>query len=188
MDIDTKEELQYLSFQMMLNITEKLQIENSHYLDQKNGYTDSNYYDKESMLNELIRIDKEGYAISLEFNEFLLKNGQRFNKFMEGPDAVNIATENLLHKYGLQYPISWYIEYEDKDGLHFGYNKSDKINIDHKSYLNQVETLFINGKISETEKQRLITAGEYYKEHHKLLSKYFNGEQLEKTTEKGHTR
>ena len=173
---------------MFLNEVRKLQIENSYYYDQKEGNRGSIYSDKEGLEWGLLKIEKESYDHSLEFNEILFKNGKTHNNFDDGPDVANIAAENLLYKYGLQYPISWYVEYEDSDGLHFGYNYSDKIDIDHKGYIYEVESLFSSGKISELEKERLLAAGEYYRSHHKLLSKYFNGEELEVNEEKGHTR
>ena len=141
---ELQEQLKELSFQMMLNEMSKLQIENGRYFDKRNSKNYSFYSDtssKEEAENRLLIADKKGFALSLAFNELLLKNGYKHNNYENGPDAVNIWSENMLNKYGLNYPLSWYIEYEDRDGLHYGYYKSDKINKNHEVFLQKVEGL-----------------------------------------------
>jgi len=167
------EQLKNLSFQMMLNETMKMQIENSRSYAMMTGNDASLYSSKEGYHYGLMKTDKVGYELSLQFNELLFKNGRTYNSFENGPDAVNISAENLLYKYDLRYPISWYVEYEDRDGLHFGYYDEQIVDENHVKYLIQVENLLKNGKIDNFTKERLVAAGEYYCNHHKLLSKYF---------------
>lgn len=174
---ETKSQLKELSFQMMLNETTKMGIENSRSFSIETGNGASIYSTKEGAHRGLVQADKKGYELSLVFNELLLQNGKKHNAFDNGPDAANIAAENLLYKYGLRYPISWYIDYEDWDGLHFGYHYSDRIDKDHAIFLAKIERLGVNEDI----KERLRLAAEYYSRHHKLLSKYHNGEVLEES-------
>lgn len=176
-----KEELKELSFQMMLNETEKMLIENERNFSIMTGNQASLHSSAENYHRGLIRADKKGYELSLAFNELLLQNRKRHNAFKDGPDAVNIAAENLLYKYGLKYPISWYVEYEDRNGLHFGYHYSNQIDKNHEKYLTQVNHLLQTGKIDQYTSERLILAGEYYANHHKLLSKYYNREVIEES-------
>ena len=101
------------------------------------------------------------------------------NAFLDGPDAAYIAGENLLYKYGLKYPISWHNDYHEKDGgIHFRYDYSEEIEENHHKYLLAVAKLFKSNKIDQITYQRLVLAGEYYKEHRKLLSKYNNQEKI----------
>ena len=179
-----KEELKELSFQMMLNEMQKLQIENSNSYSIMNRNTASVYSDEENKERGLLEADKKGFELSLAFNELLLKNGKNHNKFSDGPDAVDIWATNFLYKYGLEYPISWYIEYEDSNGLHFGYYKSDIIDKNHDAFLAKVEKI----KTSVFEKKRIFAISKYYKERRKLLSKYHNMEAFEEEETKGHTR
>ena len=176
-----KEQLKELSFQMMLNETRKTQIENSRAFSQMTGNTASIYSSTEGYHYGLMQADRKGYELSLAFNELLLQNGLNHNAFNDGPDATNIAAENLLYKYGLRYPISWYVAYQDRDGLHFGYHYADTIDKNHTQYLAKVEELLKTRKIDQNTSERLILAGEYYAQHHKLLSKYHNGEVLEES-------
>ncbi len=183
---ELKEQLKELSFRMMLNEMSKLQIENSRSFDKQNGKQYSYYSDKDSQTrteNSLLLADKKGFALSLSFNELLLKNGYGHNNYENGPDAVDIWSENLLYKYDLKYPISWYVEHEDSDGLHFGYYASDKINQNHESFLQKVEGL----EISDFEKKRLIGVSEYYRARRLLLSKYHNNEKIDEES-KGYTK
>ena len=183
---ELKEQLKELSFRMMLNEMSKLQIENSRSFDKQNGKQYSYYSDKDSQTkteNSLLLADKKGFALSLSFNELLLKNGYGHNSYENGPDAVDIWSENFLYKYDLKYPISWYVDHEDQDGLHFGYDTSDKINKNHESFLQTVEEL----EISDFEKKRLIGVSEYYRAKRLLLSKYHNHENIDEET-KGHTK
>ena len=179
--MELNEQLKELSFQMMLNEMAKMQIENSHHFDRANGITTHNYSTQQGYHYGIMQADKKGYELSLAFNELLFQNGQKYNVFNNGPDAVNISAENLLYKYGLSYPISWYVASQDRDGLHFGYYDSKRIDDNHLGFLNQVNELLASGKIDKNTSERLIAAGEYYSNHHKLLSKYFNHEDLEKS-------
>ena len=179
--MDLKEQLKELSFQMMLNEMRKMQIENSRSFSKETGNTASNYSTEEGCHYGLMEADKKGYTLSLQFNELLLQNGRKFNAFNDGPDAVNISAENLLYRYGLHYPISWYVASQDSEGLHFGYYNSEVIDRNHGTYLAKVEKLLQEGKINKNVSERLILAGEYYSNHHKLLSKYYNHEDLEQT-------
>lgn len=179
--MELKEQLKELSFQMMLIETRKMQMENERSFEKKENFKYPTYQSEEYYCRSLMRVDKEGYELSLQFNELLLQNGKNHNAFVDGPDATKIYAENLLYKYNLHYPLSWYVEYEDKDGLHFGYHYSDTINKNHEVYLAQVEKLYNEGKINRYIKERLVLAGEYYCNHRKLLSKYHNGEVLEES-------
>lgn len=176
-----KEELKELSFQMMLNEMNKLNIENSRSFSKMTGNTASIYSSEDGYYRGIINADKRGYELSLQFNELLLQNGQKFNPFNDGPDAVNISAENLLYKYDLSYPISWYVTHQDRDGLHFGYNYSEQIDKDHEQFLSKIEMLLQTKKIDKYTSERLTLAAEYYAKHHKLLSKYYNGEVLEES-------
>ena len=167
--MDLKNELKDLSFQMMLNETRKMQIENGYYLDKRiNRYGNS----KDTLYNRLINCDRDGYMLSLQFNELLLQNGYKFNAFVDGPDVVNISAENLLNKFGLSYPITWYVVSEDRDGLHFGYDSLETIESKHNEFLLQVEELFKMGKIDKLEKERILVCSEYYKSCRCLLVQY----------------
>ena len=176
--MNLKEQLKELSFQMMLVETRKMQIENSHSFSIKTGNTASPYSTEEGYHQGILAEDKKGYELSLAFNELLLQNGMRYNDYVDGPDAVNIAAENLLYKYGIAYPISWYVDYETSERLHFGYHDSATIDINHEKYLTDIKQLFLERKINKQTFERLVHAGEYYKQHHKLLSKYNNKENL----------
>ena len=65
--------------------------------------------------------------------------------------------------------------------MHYGYNYSQQIKKDHEQFLAKIEMLLQTNKIDKHTSERLILAGEYYANHHKLLSKYFNGEVLEES-------
>ena len=93
-----EEKLKELSFQMMLNEMQKLQIENSNSYSVINNNTASIYSDKENKEKGLLEADKKGFELSLAFNELLLQNGKSHNKFSNGPDAVDIWTTNFLYK------------------------------------------------------------------------------------------
>lgn len=167
--MDLREELKNLSFQMMLNETKKMQIENGYYFDKKiNRYGNS----KKVLYDRLINCDRDGYKLSLQFNELLLQNGYKFNAFDSGPDSVNISAENLLNKFGLAYPITWYVVSEDRNGLHFGYDSLNTIENKHNEFLSQVEKLFENGKLDKYEKERILVCAEYYKGCRCLLEQY----------------
>ncbi len=87
------EELKELSFQMMLNETNKLQIENNCHLEVVNAHKYSHYTAQERIEKkekDLLLADKEGFALSLAFDELLLSNGYKFNAFKSGPNAVKI--------------------------------------------------------------------------------------------------
>ena len=167
--MDLSDKLKELSFQMMLNETRKMQIENSYYFDKK---INRHGISKNVLYSRLINCDREGYKLSLQFNELLLQNGYKFNSFIEGPDAVNISSENLLNKFELVYPITWYVVIEDRNGLHFGYDSLDIIENKHNEFLSQVEKLFENGKIDNFERDRIIVCAEYYKSCRCLLQQY----------------
>lgn len=179
--MNLNEQLKELSFQMMLNEMRKMQIENSRSFAKETGNTASIYSSDEGCHRGLMEADRKGYELSLKFNELLLQNSKKHNNFDSGPDAANISAENLLHKYGLNYPISWYVEYEDRDGLHFGYYKSDTIDRKHDEYLRKVENLLRDGKINNNTRERLIVAGEYYRSHRYLLSQYHNHEEIKES-------
>lgn len=179
--MNLKEQLKELSFQMMLVEMQKLQIENSRFFSLQTGNTASIHSSEEGCHHGLMQEDKKGYELSLVFNELLLQNGMEYNAFQDGPDAINISTENLLYKHGLKYPISWFVEYQDHNGLHFGYHNSDTIDKNHEQYLKQVEQLLLERKIDKNTHERLILAGEYYQQQRKLLSKYHNKEVLKES-------
>lgn len=169
--MDLREELKDLSFQMMLNEAKKMQIENDyHYNNRINRYGNS----KKVLYDRLINCDKDGYKLSLQFNELLLQNGYKFNAFTSGPDVVNISAENLLNKFGLLYPITWYVVSEDRQGLHFGYDSLKTIEKKHNEFLLQVEELFKMNKIDKYERERIIVCAEYYKGCRCLLEQYQN--------------
>lgn len=193
---EKNEQLTTLSFEMMKNEMRKLQVESNALFNIKriqenmeNGILTHGISisptvkeEEEKYHKAIISLDKEGYSLSLTYNNLILQNGSKFYSFNNGPDAANIAAENLLAKHGLSYPISWYIERTTNLGIEYGYYKSDVIDYNHSKYLKQVE----ESKFDSFTKDRLIAAGEYYREHHKLLSKYFNGENLEDS--KGQSR
>ena len=181
------EELKELSFQMMLNETNKLQIENNCHLEVVNAHKYSHYTAQERIETkekDLLLADKEGFALSLAFDELLLSNGYKFNAFKSGPNAVKIWAENFLNKYELSYPLSWEFAYEDDNGLHYRYHKLDEIEDNHQKFLTQVDKL----NITEYEKKRILAVANYYKQTRKLLTKYINDENLNEEAEKGHTR
>ena len=105
-----EEKLKELSYQMMLNEMGKLQIENAYSYSILKNNSASIYSNKSTVERSLLLADEKGFELSLAFNELLRQNGQKHNDFDKGPDAVNIWCENFLYKYGLSYPISWYIE------------------------------------------------------------------------------
>ena len=177
------EELKELSFQMMVNQTEKKQIENSKYYYIKTGNKSLFFKSEEDYQNRILNADKKGYELSLKFNELLLKNGKTFNSFTDNPDAANIEAENLLYTYGLHYPISWYIKSEDKNGLHYGYDFSDTIDKKHNIFLKEIIDTIYKQNLDNFTYKRLILAAEYYSNHRKLLSKYHNNEIIEKNKE-----
>ena len=188
---EKNEQLTELSFEMMKIEMRKLQTENNYFYNIQNiqanrkfGYTIKE--EEERYHQSIISLDKEGYSLSLAYNDLILQNGSKFYAFNNGPDATKIASDNLLAKNGLSYPISWYIISTTNLGIEYGYYKSDVIDYNHEQYLKQVEQLKNEGKVDEFMQQRLVLAGEYNKEHHKLLSKYFNGEDLE--VSKGQSR
>lgn len=180
--MDLKEQLKELSFQMMLVEARKLDTENSRFFSLATGNQASPFSSKDGCHYGLIQEDKKGYELSLQYNELLLQNGMKHNSFNDGPDATKISTENLLYKYGLKYPISWFVKSEDHNGLHFGYYTSEIIDANHAQYINEVEQLLANEKIDVHTYERLTLAGEYFQQHRKLLSKYHNNEQLEETS------
>lgn len=185
--MNLKEQLKELSFQMMLNETQKMLIENNWSYAFIPGNSPSSEATKstvKSCQHQLLQADKKGYELSLQFNELLLQNGKTYNSFIDGPDAANIAAENLLYKYGLHYPISWYIKSQDKDGIHFAYEYSDTIDKKHNEFLIKIKNIALEESISDFEFERLNLAAEYYANHHKLLSIYHNNETLKENKKK----
>ncbi len=172
MNEEVKGQLRELSYQMMINEVYKQQIENSYAFNSKQGFKYTSYSTQEQTNAALLEADKKGFALSLTYNELLFENGQRHNKFGDGPDAVNIWAENYLNKFKLRYPISWYTKSEDRDGLHFGYYNYDTIEDLHNKFLREVE----EKDLTEFEKQRVLGIATYYKEHRKLITKYFGDE------------
>jgi len=178
-----KEKLKELSFQMMLNETAKQNAENFRSMDLRTGKQLTPESNAKKYYQSLLLKDQKGYELSLAFNELLLQNGMIHNDFLEGPDAAYIAGENMLYKYGLKYPISWHNNYHDRDGnIHFSYDYSDVIEENHHKYLLAVGKLLKDNKIDEITYERLLLAGEYYKEHRKLLSKYNNDEKIKRSS------
>ena len=184
MNEETKKELKELSYKMMENEISKMQIKNTNSFSHMTGNKASNHSDDDICNRDILECDKMGYEISLKFNEILLKNGQDFNAWIDGPDAAEIAAEHLLYEYGLKYPISWYVEYEDNDGLHYGYYKSDVINRNHREFLQKLDNLPFKSNI----KKRLLAAAEYYRSRRLLLSKYHNNEKFEEGYQPKHLK
>ena len=174
--MNLREQLKELSFQMMLNETQKKIIENSRYYSLKNNNRASIYSSQQNYQNALLEADTKGYELSLQFNELLLQNDKTYNIFNDEPDAANIEAENLLYTYGLQYPISWYIKSEDHNGLHYGYEYSDTIDKKHILFLKEIIDIVTQRKLDQFTYQRLILAAEYFANLHKLLSVYHNNE------------
>jgi len=166
------EQLKELSFQMMLNEMQKLQIENSYLWNKKNNTTTLPNSTKEQYHRSIIQADKKGYELSLQFNQLLLENGYGHNAFKDGPDATQISTENLLARHGLEYPITWYVQSEDRDGLHFGYDSKETIDRKHEEYLKNVEAKFEKGNIDKETRERIIIASEYYRSQRYLKTQY----------------
>ncbi len=177
MNDEIKAQLRELSFQMMINESAKLMTENHHAFNMRHRseFPMAFINEQQYFESDLLREDKKGFELSLAYNELLFKNGETHGATSNGPDAVNIWAENYLNKFNLSYPISWYVEYEDREGLHFGYNKSAKIDQDHEDFLRQVE----QKDLTDFEKKRIAGIADYYKAHHKLLSRYKNFENLE---------
>ena len=185
--MDLKEQLKELSFQMMLNETQKKLIENNWSYTMTPGNSKSFDATKSTIKTcqeQILQADKKGYELSLQFNELLLQNGKTYNSFVDGPDAANIAAENLLYDYGLHYPISWYIKSQDKDGLHFAYEYSDTIDKKHNEFLLKIKNIALEESISDFEYKRLTLAAEYYANHRKLLSIYHNNEMIKEKKKK----
>lgn len=176
--MDLESRLKELSFEMMKVEMRKLDIENTYLFSQATNNSASPYATKQGYDYYMKEEDKKGYALSLQFNDLLLSNGKRYNDFEKGPDAVHISAEHLLYSYGLKYPISWFLTSEDKDGLHYGYDTSDKIDENHAKYIREVEQKLKEKQIDESTCDRLILAGEYYAALHKLLSQYYNNEDI----------
>ena len=180
------DDLKELSFQMMLNETSKLQIENGISFSARMAKENPNFSPRseESEKARLAMADKKGFELSLAFNELLLSNGYKLNAFANGPDSVEIWAENFLNKYGLAYPLSWDIDYQDQFGLHYKYDKADKIEANHQKFMEKVQAL----EISEEERKRIVNIANYYRERRRLLTKYINGEVLDDEEKKEHTR
>ena len=184
MNEETKKELKELSYKMMENEIRKMQIKNNNSFSHMTGNKASNHSDDDICNRDILECDKIGYELSLKFNEILLKNGQNFNAWVDGPDATEIAAEHLLYEYGLKYPISWYVAYEDREGLHFGYYKSDVIDRNHREFLQKLDELSVNSFI----KKRILAAAEYYRSRRLLSSKYHNKEELEEKYQPKHLK
>ena len=182
--MNLREQLIELSIQMMLNETNKKMIENNRYNSLKNKNTSLIYLSTQDYHNTLLEADKKGYELSLQFNELLLQNDKTHNVFNDGPDAANIEAENLLYKYGLEYPISWYIKNKDHNGIHYGYEYSKTINKKHNLFLKEIIDIVTQKKLDQFTYQRLILAAEYFANLHKLLSVYHNNEVIKNTKRK----
>lgn len=177
--MDLIEQLKELSYQMMLNENYKIQIENNRYhsLIKNNPST---YIIKDGYQHAILEADKEGYKLSLQFNELLLQTRKTHITFTDIPDATYIKAENLLYKYDLEYPISWYIKNNDNTGINYGYDYSDTINKKHDMFLKDLIDKISKNNIDEFTYQRLILASEYLASHHRLLSYYLNNEKNKK--------
>ena len=178
--MNLREQLKELSFQMMLNETHKKIIENNRYYSLKNNTKPSLYSSSQVYENTLLKADQKGYELSLQFNKLLLQNGKTHNEFIDTPDAANIEAENLLYKYGLEYPISWYIKNQDNNELQFGYDYSNTIEKKHNIFLKELIDVVSKNNLDQFTYQRLILASEYLANHHKLLSVYHNNEVIKK--------
>ena len=166
---EVKKLIEELSIKMLKNENTKLQLENIFYFDKKNC-TPLLFIGKEEQFEKsILEADEIGFELSLAYNELLFQNGMRHNFFKNGNDAANIWCENYLYKHDLKYPISWYIDYEDRDGLHFGYYSMDGIEALHKEFLSRVNRI----KMTDLERKRILGIAEYYKKHRQLVSKYF---------------
>ena len=176
---EKNDELKELSFQMMIIENQKLQEENMEsFSERKNKSSWIDPQIKENHYRILMRLDMEGYSLSLQFNDKLHKLGYDHNGYKIGPDATYTSAENLLNKYGLNYPKSWRIASETREGLVFSYFPVATIDRQKEDFLKSIVELRKNNKISEAEERRLMLAAQYFAAHHKLLSCYHNNEEI----------
>ncbi len=175
MNDELKGILKELSFQMMVNEMGKLGIENSHnFALRGNFWTDTNFRENDFQAN-LLRADKKGFQLALNYENLLYQNGFRHNIRDNGPDAVEIWAENYLNKFNLKYPLSWYVEFEDRDGLHFGYVSDQTIQNNHEDFLRKIAST----SATDFEKERMRNIAEYYLINRKLVNHYFGHVKVE---------
>lgn len=187
--LDLKDQLRALSTTLMEIEMSKMQSANYYALSQRIEVKEPSDKWTTEYLNQMLNgLDAEGYEKSLAFNELLLSANEpmssydkertfrKYNPFENGPDATYIAAEYLLNQHGLNYPISWRVIAETRDGLVFGYDKSDIINKKHAIYLQQIEAMAKANIIDSAMFERLVAAGEYFAAHRRQLSKYHNKE------------
>ena len=158
-----------LSYKMAINEAKKVQLLNNKiYLERMGKGKDASLDTR--VQSELLKLDNNGYKLSLEYQELLFRMGYKYCEFAISPDIAHVNAESLMNVYGYTYPEAWHFNEQGE----LQYESPRSIEANHEKFNQFLGSERTEGKITQFDYDRLIQTSNYYSAYNKLYSKYLS--------------